>query len=192
VMLRLSCLLFVSAALAMPLDQPRHDYNVSAGNPHLFDDPSAVAPANGAPMYKQCDSSWGSQRLGTCGLTICQAGCAMSSVTMMLDAHGLSYNPSSLNSWLDGHGGYVSGCDIVWSAVDKLGRTSFQGIETASEAAICSGLSAGHGIIANVNGGKHWVLLTGCRGGGVFDVHDPGFNRATYSHSEILREAVYH
>lgn len=23
-------------------------------------------------------------------------------------------------------------------------------------------------------GGQHWVLLTGCRGGGVFDVNDPG------------------
>jgi len=65
-------------------------------------------------------------------------------------------------------------------------------MEKASEATICSGLSAGHGIIANVRGGAHWVLLTGCRGGGVFDVNDPGFNQATYTFGEILQEAVYH
>ena len=65
-------------------------------------------------------------------------------------------------------------------------------IQTASEAAICSGVAAGHGIIANVNGGSHWVLITGCAGNGVFYVNDPGFNRNTYSFHEILREAVYH
>ncbi len=70
--------------------------------------------------------------------------------------------------------------------------TKFQGIETARESAICSGLSNKHGIIANVNGGGHWVLLTGCAGNGVFYVNDPGYSRTTYKMSEILKEAVYH
>jgi hypothetical protein len=43
-----------------------------------------------------------------------------------------------------------------------------------------------------VNGGHHWVLLTGCRGNGYFSVHDPGYNRDSYHISEILQEAVYH
>jgi len=142
-------------------------------------------------LYKQCDARWASHRLGTCSLTLCQAGCAMSDVAMLLTTRGVNLNPDQLNSWLLGHGGYVSGCDIVWSKVDAFGKTAFQGVETANEASICSGLSAGHGIIANVNGGEHWVLLTGCKGGGVFTVNDPGFNRATYTMAEILREADY-
>jgi len=146
----------------------------------------------GWTLYKQCDARWGSQRLGTCSLTICQAGCAMSSVAMMLSTKGVNINPEGFNNWLKGNGGYVSGCDIAWAKADNFGKTKFQGVETASEAAICSGVSAGHGVIANVNGGEHWVLITGCRGGGVFSVNDPGFNKATYTMGEILREAVYH
>ncbi len=76
--------------------------------------------------------------------------------------------------------------------MDAWGATSFQGIEQASESDICNGLAANHGIIANVNGGGHWVLLTGCAGGGVFYVNDPYYSRSTYSMSEILQEAVYH
>ena len=34
--------------------------------------------------YKQCDSKWGNNQLGTCSQTICSAGCAMSSVAMIL------------------------------------------------------------------------------------------------------------
>lgn len=65
-------------------------------------------------------------------------------------------------------------------------------MEIADETAICNGLSAMHGIIANVNGGAHWVLLTGCLGGGYFSVNDPGYSRTSYHISEILEEAVYH
>lgn len=34
--------------------------------------------------YKQCDSRWANNQLGTCSQTICSAGCAMSSVAMIL------------------------------------------------------------------------------------------------------------
>jgi len=76
---------------------------------------------------------WSSQELGTCsGDTICSAGCAMTSVAMMLATKGVSVNPSSLDSWLTSNGGYASGCLIVWAPVDAFGVSSFQGIETVS------------------------------------------------------------
>lgn len=143
-------------------------------------------------MYKQCDSRWANQQLGYCSQTICSAGCAMTSVAMMLKTKGANYDPSTLDHWLTVNGGYANGCDIYWGSVDAFGVTKFQGIETASESEICSGLSAMHGIIANVNGGGHWVLLTGCKGNGVFTVNDPGYSKTTYTMGEILREAVYH
>eukprot|EP01012_Entosiphon_sulcatum_P002857 TRINITY_DN1070_c0_g1_i1.p2 TRINITY_DN1070_c0_g1~~TRINITY_DN1070_c0_g1_i1.p2 ORF type:complete len:221 (+),score=34.69 TRINITY_DN1070_c0_g1_i1:40-702(+) len=169
--------------------------NISAKAIPIEHDPVEGPYNSSNPMwvlFKQCDSAWGSQQLGTCSLTICQAGCAMSSVAMMLATKGISTNPSNLNNWLKSNGGYVSGCDIIWSKADAFGKTSFQGLEKAGESAICSGLSAGHGIIANVNNGQHWVLLTGCQGNGVFSVNDPGYNRATYTLGDIVQEAVYH
>jgi hypothetical protein len=97
-----------------------------------------------------------------------------------------------LNSWLHSNGGYANGCNICWGSVDAFGVTKYQGKEHASESAICSGLSKGHGIVANVHNGGHWVLLTGCAGNGVFYVNDPGFSTTTYHLSEIVEEAVYH
>ena len=35
--------------------------------------------------FKQCDSRWANEQLGTCSQTICSAGCAMSSVAMILN-----------------------------------------------------------------------------------------------------------
>ena len=110
----------------------------------------------------------------------------------MLATKGVGVNPSSLDIWLSDNGGYYDGCDIIWGYADAFGVTSFQGMETAAESDICNGLSQGHGIIANVNNGGHWVLLTACLGGGVFAVNDPAGVRTTYNFYEILVEAVYH
>eukprot|EP00049_Salpingoeca_infusionum_P026476 m.25860 g.25860 ORF g.25860 m.25860 type:complete len:187 (+) comp8775_c1_seq1:113-673(+) len=143
-------------------------------------------------LYKQCDSSWGNNKLGTSSNTICSAGCAMSSVAMMLKTKGANYNPGTLNEWLKNNGGYASGDLLVWSAVNKLGVVSFQAIENPDIASVQSGLSSCHGIIANVRGGSHWVLLTGYAGSNKFYVNDPGFSQSTYEFSEMLRFAVYH
>jgi hypothetical protein len=150
------------------------------------------ATSNGWTMYKQCDSQWGSQQLGTCSETICSAGCAMSSVAMILATKGAGKNPGSLDSWLTKNGGYSSGCLINWASVDSLGYTKYMGKQSPSESEICNGLAAGHGLVANVHNGGHWVLLTGCAGNNVFYVNDPGYSTTTYKHSDIVDLAVYH
>jgi hypothetical protein len=40
---------------------------------------------------------------------------------MALSGCGKSYNPDTLNTWLKGHGGYVSGDLFVWGSVNTLG-----------------------------------------------------------------------
>lgn len=45
---------------------------------------------------------------------------------MALSAIGQNYNPSSINKWLKGHGGYVSGDGFVWASVNQLGM-EFEG-----------------------------------------------------------------
>jgi hypothetical protein len=182
----------VSSVFGMSMDTAG-DVTTFQADPYVYNSTSMTlgGQSHGWTEYKQCDSRWSSQKLGTCSQTICSAGCAMSSVAMIIATRGGNYNPSTLNSWLEKHGGYANGCNIYWGAVDALGHTKYQSMETASESAICSGLSKGHGIVANVNGGGHWVLLTACLGNGVFAVNDPGFSRTTYKMSDILREAVY-
>ena len=70
-------------------------------------------------------------------------------------------------------GGWQGGCVFWWAEcvfavfvclcrrgkVDAFGKTSYQGQEKVGESVLCAGIAAGHGIIANVRGGSHWVLL---------------------------------
>mmetsp|Transcript_9147 Transcript_9147/g.21952 ORF Transcript_9147/g.21952 Transcript_9147/m.21952 type:complete len:226 (+) Transcript_9147:52-729(+) len=142
--------------------------------------------------YSQCDPKWSSQELGTCSKTICEAGCAMSSVSMILKTLGVPTDPGALDHWLTTNGGYASGCEIVWGSVDRYGKTQFGGFGSITESNICAEISKGSGLVANVHSGRHWVLLTGCSGGGVFTVNDPGYNTKTYSLGEISNLAVYH
>ena len=71
-------------------------------------------------------------------------------------------------SWAAGKGAVCAGgpsvclrfvCLCRRGKVDAFGKTSYQGQEKVGESVLCAGIAAGHGIIANVRGGSHWVLL---------------------------------
>jgi len=142
----------------------------------------ALATSRSYPLYKQCDSKWGNEHLGTSSDTICKAGCLMSSVAMALAGTGHNYNPSTLNTWLKGHGGYVSGDLFVWGSVKPIGLSY---VGKVSNSNIASSLSAGHIVILNVHSGHHWVLATSMSGSTI-QVHDPGFSTTSYTLSEIV------
>ena len=114
----------------------------------------------------------------------------MSSVAMALSGCGHSYNPSSLNTWLKGHGGYVSGDLFVWASVNSLG-ISYVGKVANSN--IASSLAAGHIVILNVHNGGHWVLATSMSGSTI-QVNDPGYATTSYALSEIVanNSGLYH
>jgi hypothetical protein len=82
--------------------------------PSASDSASEPVGRGGWVSYKQCDSAWANQQLGFCSLTICSAGCAMSSVAMILSTKGAWNNPGQLDTWLSNNGGYANGCDIYW------------------------------------------------------------------------------
>lgn len=73
-----------------------------------------------------------------------------------------------------------------------MNRNGFAHLAIVGVQTLQNGLAACHGIIANVRGGSHWVLLTGYAGNDNFYVNDPGFSQASYPRSEMLRYAVYH
>jgi ABC-type bacteriocin/lantibiotic exporter with double-glycine peptidase domain len=142
----------------------------------------AVVLSRSYPLYKQCDSKWGSQHIGTSSKTICQVGCLMSSASMALAGTGHSYNPGTLNTWLKSNGGYASGDLFVWTAINKLGLT-YKG--KVANANIKKSLDAGNIVIMNVHGGAHWVLAHGYSGDNIL-VNDPGYSTTSYSLSQIV------
>jgi hypothetical protein len=101
---------------------------------------------------------------------------------MGLSGIGKNYNPSTLNTWLKGHGGYVSGDLLVWGSVTSLGL-SFVGKVANSQ--IAPGLGAGNVLILNVHNGGHWVLATSISGTKI-SVNDPGYSTTAYDISDIV------
>ena len=133
------------------------------------------------PNYKQCDSRWANDKLGSSS-TICKVGCLMSSVADYLE----SYTPGTLNAWLMSHGGY-SGNLFIWGSVKPLGL-DFVGFE-ANHDKQAAHIKAGRAVILNVNNGGHWVLGTGVSGSN-FLVNDPGYSRTSYAFSEVKDSGV--
>jgi len=96
-----------------------------------------------------------------------------------------------LNEWLTENHGYTSTCDIDWAIIDDFKLTSWVGLEDLTQDEICHHLQQGDGLIANVQRGAHWVLLTGCEGSDNFHVMDPGYDLISYTFDELGQVAVY-
>jgi hypothetical protein len=153
----------------------------------------ALAHCTPYPLFKQCDSQWGSNKLGTSSNTICSSGCLMSSVSMVINdckklVDGSAANPGTLNKWLTKNGGYASGDLFIWDSVKPFGLT-FEGFETVSST-IISKFNAQYAVILNVNNGGHYVLMTGVSGSS-FLVNDPGFSKTSYPQSEVVKAGYY-
>jgi hypothetical protein len=121
----------------------------------------SLAAQRSYTLFKQCDSKWGNNKLGTSANTICKSGCAMSSVAMILNTfaikvNGAATNPGNFNTWLNSNGGYVSGDLLVWGATNKLGLP-FLNSYSGNGQAIPS-FDKNQNVVLNVNGGGHFVI----------------------------------
>jgi len=150
-------------------------------------------------LFKQCDAKWGQHALGTSRLTICQAGCAMSSLAMVLNTFnekvdGQVVTPGTLNDWLTNHAGYVDGDLLVWAAGDRLGNVKFSAMHRGAGSLDVTKLKwcvdNGWPAIVNVRAGGHWVLVTGYNGTN-FKVNDPGFSTTSYLYKEMSNFVTY-
>jgi hypothetical protein len=142
--------------------------------------------------YKQCDSRWASQGLGSSlTKTICsETNSPMVSVCMLLKTKGQNFDPSTFDAWLSQNNGYTNDSEFIWTSVE-LFKVSFQGISKYTEQEICDELSYKHGLIAHITDG-HWVLLTGCYGSGGFQINDPSYSGSYTTFGEIVEVAVYY
>lgn len=132
------------------------------------------------PVMGQQDGAWGGAPLGTSPTdTVASAGCAITSVTMLLRYYGINTDPGAFNSWLNGNGGYANGDQLLWDAVTSYtgGRVTFSGWLGPDLDAIHTELDAGRPVVAEVSlgGNQHFILLTGYSTEGGLTANDPWF-----------------
>jgi Peptidase_C39 like family len=152
----------------------------------------AIAAALGSPVGSAADSSmsiavmgqqdaaWAGAPLGTSATeSIASAGCAITSVTMMLRYYGMNTDPGAINAWLTANGGYAYDDQLIWDAVSRYsgGRVGFSGWLGADLGAIQAELEAGRPVVAEVRlgGNQHFVLVTGYTTEGGIVINDPWF-----------------
>jgi hypothetical protein len=164
---------------------------------------TAVVPL-AYPLFKQSDYRWGSDLIRN--ETVGQVGCLMSSTAMALAGHHLELpvdggatvrpNPGTLNAWLLANHGYTDGNDFIESALPAIDPHHIRWNATAgsmhtqndlSRADVQAMLAVGAPVIANVDRGRHFVLVTGTdtKNSTVLYVNDPGFYRASYDWSQV-------
>ncbi len=130
--------------------------------------------------------------------TICDVGCLMSSTAMGLAGSNIpiykdpytASDPKTLNVWLRENGGY-SNNDLIETQVPLIDPErifwlddAFHKVNDLKYEEVTDYLDKGRIVIANVNNGGHFVLLTGySTDGDTFAVNDPGYSRDTYSYS---------
>ena len=133
------------------------------------------------PVIGQQAGAWAGMPLGTSATdTIGSAGCAVTSVAMMLRYYGVNTDPAAFNAWLTANGGYAFDDQLIWSAVTTYsgGRVAFSAWTGPDLGLIRNELDSDRPVVAEVrlNGNQHFVLITGysAQGGGLV-INDPWF-----------------
>ena len=126
------------------------------------------------PLFAQNDPRWQDEVMQTCGLTIGEAGCALTSAAMAFNYYGASTDPSTLNTCLGDHA-----CPLYWAiAADTCsdGQTTWLGRPEFSWSRLEEELSAGRPpLLWMEKDYSHYVVVVS--GGGSdpagYTVHDP-------------------
>ena len=113
------------------------------------------------PAESQCDGRWSGNRLyqKTSCPTMCSAGCAITSASMVFRYYGSSKNAGQLNDCL-GQNNCGDGCLLKWQcAAEKCSENKAQWVNyhSFSWGLLCSTLQKGRPPIVNV--GNHFVVI---------------------------------
>jgi hypothetical protein len=188
-------ILLLKFAAAMPT--PRHNPNVCNAQHGIF-------PGTASPLYKQCDPRWGNDIIETA--TVCNVGCLMSSISSALAGRGIlidgnTSDPGTLNTWLRDNGGYDKNNDLEEAVIPKLSARiswtcswcgAFRNATAFTITDVALQLQQGHVIIANVDSGRHFVLVTGYNiTHDTVYVNDSGFTRNCYPMSQVVGWRIF-
>jgi Peptidase_C39 like family len=130
------------------------------------------------PAMTQSDPRWALELLGPTFDTIGQAGCAITSASMVLSAYGVDIDPQRLNQYLNTHAGYTENGWVYWekaAEVAPYGQVEKAYEDLPSYALIDENLLAGNPVIIRLtlpNGTTHFVVLLG-KDGWDYLIQDP-------------------
>ena len=154
---------------------------------------SDEACANGVTgdfaSWKQYQGPWVSVRMGTSGKTIKQIGCLATSISMQIARSGVptningEFNPGTFVEYLNSHGGFVAGGNLVWGSVSTaapsfkyVGKVSVSQYSKDQKLSTLANLiNRGYYVVAEVKGntGQHWVAVASINNGRIV-MMDPG------------------
>jgi len=161
------------------------------------------------PFYLQCDPLWGNDLMGGSQRpvdTLCQQGCAVTSLTMALAKRGerldgAPLDPGTFNQWLHTHDGYLDiGGDpnnLNLTAPEQLNPSAIRFISEKEKPDIRTMQAWIRGgqpeIIAHVRDNSHFVLVIGFdrQVDTIFYVNDPFYNTTTYNYSDMSDLILY-
>jgi len=140
---------------------------------------SGYSCSNGYPLFGQCDSSWTGDVMAPGYDTLCQSGCALTSLAMIYSKlSGKLITPREMNNCVVNNGGYNYKSWITWEVPAKCGggkivndRDNF-----LSPSDISSRLNSGKGLVIQVDG--HYMAVTGVNGNTLY-INDPGNGQTT-------------
>ncbi len=137
-------------------------------------------------LFRQSDPRWSKDPLawGQSGDTLGSAGCALTSVAMVLYYYGIDTEPQSLNKFLQKHDGYTPEGWLKWEVACELApkkaRFVYENVPTFK--LIDSNLKSGNPVIVRLRypngpngepGITHFVVICG-KEGHSYLIRDPG------------------
>jgi hypothetical protein len=150
------------------------------GVPAFFDWKHVISSSGGryflhrvlipVPVFTQNDPRWTFELLGPTVDTIGQAGCAITSASMILAAYGVDTDPARLNEYLTTHGGYTENGWVYWEKAAEVapgGQVEKAYEDLPSYALMDENLQQGNPVIVRLtlpNGTTHFVVVVGKEG----------------------------
>ncbi len=168
---------------------------------------TSVSAAENYKTWTQGDHRWANKTLGSCGDTMSEIGCAVTSIAI-LAVHSQSvsadeFNPGTLCDYLSSSNGFDGYGNLYWAAVSGLvpdfGFTKKANISVKTETAIANELAGyinqGYYIVLSVRNDAHWVAIDTVTDGEVYMI-DPAQNKVHnlfdyYDESGMLQVRLY-
>jgi hypothetical protein len=141
---------------------------------------AAADDSLGVAVIGQQNRHWATAQLGASSReSIGSAGCAVTSVAMLLAYYGVETSPRRLNDWLTGNGGYAEGDLLVWTRLSAYASNRFRytGWHAPEPGIVTAELAAGRPVVAEVRLGRnqHFIVIAG-RSGDDYTINDPWFD----------------
>ena len=202
-------LFMTSLSLAVaPMSVFASEYTGPAASVEAVEERANLQAATGEyRSWKQYDTRWASQRLGSSADTMSESGCLVVAIASLMVHSGCAdengVDPGKLCTYLSNNGGFTSNGELYWDkvsgAVDgfRLANWSvaLSGSRYDKVAQIKSYLDNGYYLVVSVGYGAHWVAVDSVDGNGNVNIFDPAYSYTklfgSYSDAGITRIAVF-